>query len=65
MSQYKLYSDCNVWHKEYKFKDTLSYILCDNGIKDRARLVAWNYNTKSYRVDNTGFEFDIQTIDNE
>jgi hypothetical protein len=60
--KYKLYSDNRVWHHEYPANETIVSIMADQQISGRARLIRWNYSTKEYRVDRTGFIFEIQDI---
>ena len=60
--KYKLYSDSHVWHHEYPANETIVGIMCDRQISGRARLISWNYETKEYRVDGSGFIFSIQDV---
>ena len=61
---YKLYNDETVWHKEYNANESLKNIMADNGLKGRARLIYWEYETKGYRVDKSSFYFEIKEVVN-
>lgn len=62
MSSYKLYTDSEVFNKEYDSSFKLSDIMASEGIDGRARIVSEEYDTKEYRVDGSGFTFSITTV---
>jgi len=59
---YKLYSDANTFHAEYPATASIVHIMADRGIRGRARRTAYVGNTKQYRVDGSGFEFEVRTV---
>ena len=59
---YKLYSDKDTWHYYHDIKEPITSIACTHGIGSRYRLINWNYDTKEYRCDGTGFIFEIRTV---
>lgn len=61
---YILYSDRNTFHQENDAKSTLSEIMARNGISGRARLKVEVGARREYRVDGSGFEFSITTVQN-
>lgn len=62
MSKYKLYTDNEVFNREYPFEYKLSDIMIAEGISGRARITQHVGNSKQYRVDNSGFEFSIHEV---
>lgn len=59
---YKLYSDCDTFHREYSADLSLADIMAEEGIKGRARITSDYSDIKQYRVDGSGFRFEIRTI---
>lgn len=62
MMAYKLYSDRDTFHREYPASASLSDIMAAEGISGRARITSDYSDTKQYRVDVSGFRFEIREI---
>lgn len=58
----KLYTDSKVFQKEYPSSTSIEDIKRSEGIVGRHRLKARYSNAKEYRVDNTGFMFEIREV---
>lgn len=62
MNKYKLYTDDEVFNREYPFEYKLGDIMAAEGISGRARIIQHVSDYKQYRVDNTGFQFIIHEV---
>lgn len=59
---HKLYSDRDTFHREYSAQLSLADIMAREGLAGRARITSDYSDTKCYRIDGSGFRFEIRTI---
>ncbi len=59
---YKLFSDAGTFHREYPAEYSLADVMAAEGIAGRARITSDYGDTKQYRVDGSGYRFELRTI---